>query len=104
MPIVEVLRTKKCKCSKKSLILLKPLCDKIGENNNNPNKPRCFGNDYTCSELDYTWRDQQQCGIDSSWFLKILTPTIADITVRICTDQGNGDRDIALTELELYNQ
>ena len=103
--LFEVLRTKICKCINKRLILLKPLCDEIGENNNNDsNKPRFVGNDYTCNKLDYLCMNQQQCGTDSSWFLKILTPTTADITVRICRDQASSDKDIALTELEIYIQ
>jgi len=38
------------------------------------------------------------------WFYKEIPPTTADISVRICRDQGRSDEDLALTELELYIQ
>ena len=70
---------------------------------NNPNKPRFVGNDYTCSHSTYLWV-YQQCGSHSSWFFKMLPPTTADLTVRVCRYQGSSDENIALTELELYIQ
>ena len=70
---------------------------------NSFNKPRFVGNDYICSVGYYLWRSQQ-CGSDSSWFFKMLPPTTADITVRVCRDQGSSYEGIALTELELYIQ
>ena len=80
------------------------LCDEDARNdNNNHNKPRFVGNDYTCGIFYYLWRSQQ-CGSDSSWFFKMLPPTTADITVRVCRDQASSEEDIALTELELYAQ
>ena len=80
-------------------------CDEVirNVNNNNPNKPIFVGNDFTCSTFEYLWRSQQ-CGSDSSWFFKMLPPTTADITVRVCRDQASSEEDIALTELELYIQ
>ena len=67
---------------------------------NNPNKPRFVGNDYTCDVKELLCTSQQ-CGSHSSWFFKTLLPTTADITVRVCTrDVG----DFALTQLELYIQ
>ena len=80
------------------------LCDEDGiSNNNNPNKPRFVGNDYTCSNVRYLWRSQQ-CDSHSSWLFKWLPTTTADITVRVCRDQGSNDEDVALTKLELYIQ
>ena len=76
------------------------LCDEDASSSN-PNKPRFVGNNYTCMGLEYLWWSQQ-CGSDSSWFFKILHPATADITVRVCRDQGSRDEGIALTELELY--
>ena len=71
--------------------------------NINPNKPEFVGDDYICSANARLWRFQQ-CGSDSSWFFKMLPPTTADITVRVCRDQGSSYEGIALTELELYVQ
>ena len=56
------------------------LCDEDA-NSNNLNKPIFVGNDCTCNQSDYLWRDKQQCGSDSSWFFKMLPPTTADKTV-----------------------
>ena len=71
------------------------------KDNNIPNKPRFVGNDYICNQETNLW-GSQQCGSDSSWFFKILPPTTADITVRVCRNQV---RDyFALTQLELYIQ
>ena len=79
-------------------------CDEeTSSNNNNRNKPTFVGNDYICSGYRYLWR-YQQCGSHSSWFFKRLPTTTADITVRVCRDQGSNDGGIALTELELYIQ
>ena len=75
------------------------LCDEIDENINYY-KPRFVGNNYTCSELDYLWRNQQQCGTDSSWVFKVLPPKTADIIVRVSNDQASGDEDIALTDIQ----
>ena len=69
----------------------------------NTNKPGFVGDDYICSFQEYLWRSQQ-CGSDSSWFFKMLPPTTADITVRVCKDQGSSDKTVALMELELYIQ
>ena len=74
-------------------------------------KPSFIRDDFTCGghkgDLDhppeYLW-ESQQCGTNSTWFYKELTPTTADITVRICRDQGRHDEDLALTVLELYIQ
>ena len=60
------------------------------EDINNSNKPRFVGNYYTFSELTYMWV-YQQCGSDSLWFFKMLLPTTADITVRVCRDQVSSD-------------
>ena len=74
------------------------------EEGNHPNKPGFVGDDYICSAHEYLWRDQQQCGSDSSWFFKMLPLTTADINVRVCRDQASVGESIALTELELYIQ
>ena len=80
------------------------LCDEdTAISNNNPNKPMFVGNNYICSDFKYLWMSQQ-CGSYSSWFFKILPPTTADITVRVCRDQASSEEDVALTELELYIQ
>ena len=71
---------------------------------NHPNKPAFVGDDYICSAHQYLWRDQQQCGSNSSWFFKMMPLTTADINVRVCRDQASVGESIALTELELYIQ
>ena len=71
---------------------------------NDPNKPRFVGNDCMCNSIDYLWRDQQQCGSDSTCFFRMLPLTTSDITVRVCRDRARHVKDIALTQLELYIQ
>ena len=80
------------------------LCDEdTAISNNNPNKPMFVENNYICSNFQHLWMSQQ-CGSYSSWFFKMLPPTTADITVRVCRDQASSEEDVALTELELYIQ
>ena len=78
---------------------------RCGDNNdpNNPNKPRFVGNDYICNQENDLWRSQQ-CGSHSSWFFKILPPTTADITVRVCRDETRDVGYFVLTQLEVYIQ
>ena len=71
--------------------------------NNDHNKPEFVGNDYICNQESNLW-GSQQCGSDSSWFFKVLPPTTADITVRVCRNQVRAVEYFALTQLEVYIQ
>ena len=70
---------------------------------NDHNKPGFVGNDYICNQENNLW-GSQQCHSRSSWFFKILPPTTADITVRVCSDQARDVGYFALTQLEVYIQ
>ena len=78
--------------------------------NNISNIPPSVGEDFTADETDLTqsgdgfvnllW-ESQQCNKNSTWFLKVLSYSTSDITVRICHDRGS---ELAITVLELYVQ
>ena len=77
---------------------------------NTNNKPTIIGQDYTCdgvaNSIDYVgivWTSQQ-CGRNSNWFYKVMSPTTTDIKVRICRDENRINEDLALKKLELYIQ
>ncbi len=87
--------------------------------------PAFIGSDYFCETgargmppsqwitEDPLW-DGKGCGASSTccggragkrWFCKSLPePTTDDIEIRLCTDQGRADEDIAVTIIELYIQ
>ena len=78
---------------------------------NTRNKPTIIGQDYTCDgiqaghfEYDGLLWASQQCGRNSTWFYKVLSPTTTDIKVRICRDQFRSDEDLAINTLILYIQ
>ena len=78
---------------------------------NTKNKPTVIGQDYTCDgvqarhfEYDGLLWASQQCGRNSTWFYKVLSPTTTDIKVRICRDQFRSDEDLAINTLILYIQ
>ena len=72
-------------------------------------KPTVIGQDYICDGVqarqhtELLWASQQ-CGRNSTWFYKVLSPTTTDIRVRICRDQERIDEDLAIKTLELYIQ
>ena len=75
-------------------------------------KPTVIGQDYICDGVqgvqarqhtELLWASQQ-CGRNSTWFYKVLSPTTIDIKVRICRDQERMDEDLAIKALELYIQ
>jgi len=81
--------------------------------------PPFVGNDYSCeyeSANTYTTADQlwggqgcvashQQCYDRGSWFCKeIPKPTTDAIEFRLCTDQGRGDKEMYIEEIELSVQ
>ena len=77
---------------------------------NTNNKPTIISHDYTCDGIrgernvnELLWASQQ-CGRNSAWFYKVLSPTTTDIKVRICRDQVRTDEDLAIKILELYIQ
>ena len=77
---------------------------------NTNNKPTIIGQDYTCdgvaNSINYVgilWASQQ-CGRNSNWFYKVMSPTTTDIKVRICRDENRINEDLALKILELYIQ
>ena len=70
-----------------------------------------IGQDYTCDGVqarhfeynEHLWASQQ-CGRNSTWFYKGLSPTNTDIKVRICQDQFRSDENLAINTLILYIQ
>ena len=70
------------------------------------NKPTVIGQDYTCDgvqsghfEYDELLWASQQCGRNSTWFYKVVSPTTTDIEVRICRDQLRSDVGLAINTL-----
>ena len=77
---------------------------------NTRNKPSIIGQDYTCDGIapqskynELLWASQQ-CGKNSTWFYKVLSPTTTDIKVRICRDQNRADEDLAIKTLKIFVQ
>ena len=79
----------------------------------NEDKPMFIGSHYTCDGLtgadvmkmkpyqQQIW-EHQQCGRNSTWFVRNLNSSTTDILVRVCRDQGRADEDLAIKNLELY--
>ena len=48
--------------------------------------------------------ESQNCKASSNWFHRILPSTNTDIIIQVCQDQGLGDEEIAIAEIEIYVQ
>ena len=78
--------------------------------------PQFVHDDYTCANawpncnvpgeicLQVIIGESQKCRANLDMFKKDLTNRNADISVRICRDQGRDDEDITLTSMEIYVQ
>ena len=81
--------------------------------NNIPNKPNFVGDHFAADGLTTISNDMfnanllwesQKCNTSTNWFHRIVPSTNTDIMLQVCQDQGLGDEEIAIAELEIYVQ